>query len=71
MIVPENDKDIIEILKKGGCIKISSVGNYVLDEKGNYLILISDYQRRTLVSFYGLKEICVPYSRWVWPDDAK
>ena len=58
---------IVDHLKQGGYIELSSTGNRVFDSTGKHVQTITDSQRRGLVELYGLKRLANPI-RWIWPD---
>lgn len=55
-------------LEQGGCIILSSIGNKVLNSKGDCIYSINDSEKRILIKKNRLKKLENP-SRWVWPND--
>ena len=64
--LPYNHSLIIEILKKGGRIEMSSTNNRVIDVYGKHQVTITDSERRAIVENYDLKPKFDPIYHWVW-----
>lgn len=57
---------IVDHLRNGGYISLSSTGNRVYDSTGKHVQTLTDTQRRKLVEMFELKKMENPI-RWIWP----